>query len=206
MRDIATSFAEAFAAPRVQPALMGEFFFDEQTIGVWTGLGDLEYNGLIYTGLGNLIGISPIEENQGTEAKGIVVSLNGISPTLISLALAERCRGRRMHIYLASVESKSKILLEDESGGIKLEDGSGYILLQNQLTNQAERVFAGLMDVMEISDNGETADIRLSVENILIVGQRAKLRRYTSEDQKRIYPDDEGLDFINRLQDKEIVW
>ena len=62
------------------------------------------------------------------------------------------------------------------------------------------------MDVIEFTDTGDTADLRLSVENILITGQRTKISRYTAEQQKAKYPNDKGLDFINQLQDKSIVW
>jgi hypothetical protein len=40
----------------------------------------------------------------------------------------------------------------------------------------------------------------------LIIGRRRKIRRYTDEDQRAVYPSDKGLSLINQLQDKEIVW
>lgn len=207
MRDLDPDFAAAFAAPRVIPALLAEMFFDSGTIGMWTGYGELVFDGVTFFGGGDLVGISSLQETQGTEANGIVVSLNGISPTLISLALAERCRGRAFRIYLASVETQTRIALEDSSGdAVEVEDGSGYVLAENIVTTAPQRIFSGLMDTMEISDDGNSANIRLSVENILIIGQRPKVRRYTPEDQTRLYPSDNGLNFINQLQDKELVW
>jgi hypothetical protein len=35
---------------------------------------------------------------------------------------------------------------------------------------------------------------------------RPRIARYTSAYQKSVYPDDLGLDFVEDLQDKEIVW
>lgn len=205
MRDISAEMIAEFSGPSVSPVLMAEMFFDSQTIGMWTGLGTLTWGEKSFFGGGNLIGLSPIEESQGTEAKGVVVSLNGISPTLISLALAERCRGRKFNLYLGSVITTRYVATEDEPGRVLTEDG-GYVLLENNLVDSPLRMFSGLMDVMEITDNGNTANIRLSVENALIIGQRNKVARYTMEDQRKRFPSDRGLDFINQLQDKEIVW
>lgn len=195
-----------YSSGSVNPVLMAEMFFDSGTLRMWTGYGTLTYNGEEYFGGGNFIGISSIEETQDLEAKGIVATLNGIPTSLIAIALGERSRGRQFRLYLASVTTRRYVATESQPGAIELEGGDGYILLENQLVDAPYRIFSGLMDVMEITDNGEDSNIRLSVENALIIGRRAKIRRYTSEDQKKRFPTDKGLDFINQLQDKEIVW
>lgn len=159
-----------------------------------------------FIGAGNFIGISPIDETQDLVAKGIVASLTGIPSSIISLALGERCRGRPFRLYMAVVDTTRYVATEGGDGRVELEDGSGFVILENNLIDSPYRMFAGLMDVMEFTDSGEYADIRLSVESNLIIGQRAKNMRYTNEEQKRIYPGDRGLENIPSLQDKEIVW
>jgi hypothetical protein len=67
-------------------------------------------------------------------------------------------------------------------------------------------VFKGLMDKMDIADSGESCTVSLKCENFLARLLEHKVRRYTSEDQKLDYPDDEGLDFVSAIQDKEIAW
>lgn len=206
MRNLSPDMAAELEQPRLAPALLAELYFDSSTLYMWSGFGTLNWKGNDYLGGGNMIGISPIEETQELQAKGIVCTLNGIPSNLVSLALAERSRGRPFRLYLASVSSRSYVEVEDGDGLVELEDGSGYVRLENDLVDSPYRIFAGLMDVIEFTDNGETADLRLSVENILITGQRTKLSRYTAEQQKILYPNDQGLDFINQLQDKSIVW
>lgn len=206
MRSIDSSLAAEFAAGSVQPAFLLEYYFDSGMIGMWTGYGDLVVNSITYSGIGNLINISTLEETEDLQARGIVISLNGISTSLISLALSEKLRGRPFRMYLTTVDTSSHIALEDDTGAILLEDDSGYISLENIVIQTPYRIFSGLMDVLEFSDNGETADLRLSVENILITGQRNKIGRYTLEDQRRSYSSDMGLEFINQLQDKQIIW
>lgn len=206
MRNLTPDMATEFAGKSVEPTLMAELFFDSQTLRFWTGIGNLDYNGNTFTGLGNFVGISPIEETQDIQAKGLVFTLSGIPSSTIALSLNERVRGRPFRLYLAATNVAQYVELEDGSGDVGLEDGSGKVLLENQFINAPYRLFSGLMDYMEFTDNGQTAEIRLSVENILIIGQRTKLQRYTMEDQRKYYPNDKGLEYINQLQDKEVVW
>ena len=61
-------------------------------------------------------------------------------------------------------------------------------------------------DQMNIQEDVESSTIELAVENKLIDLERARTSRFTSAYQKSIYPGDLGLDFVEDLQDKEIVW
>jgi hypothetical protein len=67
-------------------------------------------------------------------------------------------------------------------------------------------VFDGRMDVMTIEDAGETANISLSAESRLIDLERARVRRYTNNDQQNQFAGDTSLRFVADLQDKEIAW
>tara|TARA_R100001460_G_scaffold2629_1_gene8370 strand:- start:5439 stop:6392 length:954 start_codon:yes stop_codon:yes gene_type:complete len=71
---------------------------------------------------------------------------------------------------------------------------------------QPYTIFDGFMDVMRLSDSGGTANISVNCESQLIALERPNTRRYTPEDQKIDFPNDEGLDFVAGLQDDEIVW
>ncbi len=106
------------------------------------------------------------------------------------------------NIYFGTF-STGKILQESGSF-ILLQDGS-KILLEATKTG-FNQLFAGYMDQMNISDGGETSTIELMVENRLIDLERARVARFTSGYQKSLYPNDLGLDFIEDLQDKDIVW
>jgi hypothetical protein len=99
----------------------------------------------------------------------------------------------------------SKGDLQKEDGAyILLEDG-GKIQLELQETGLTQ-IFSGYMDEMNIDEGPESGTIELKVENKLIDLERARTRRYTSEYQKSVYPGDLGLDFVESLQDKKVVW
>jgi hypothetical protein len=68
------------------------------------------------------------------------------------------------------------------------------------------QLFSGYMDQMNISESADEAAIELTVENRLIDLERPRIARYTSAYQKSVYVGDLGLDFVEDLQDKEIVW
>lgn len=206
MRNISAELKAELISNSVEPILLAEMFFDSGTIGAWTGIGDFTWNGKTFFGGGNFIGVTSIDETQELQAKGLTVSLNGISTSNISLALNERVRGRPFRLYVGTMNTRRYVATEDTPGRVKLEDGSGYVLLENQFIGEPYRIFAGKMDYMEFTDNGDSADIKLAIENDLIIGQRPKIGRYTNEDQRKRYPNDKGLEFINQLQDKEIVW
>lgn len=204
MRDISTGTSDEFISNSVQAAVMAEFFFDSQTIGMWTGYGTITYGEKEFLGGGNFVGVSPVTESQDLKANGVVLSLSGIPSNLVAVALAEKVKRRKVNLYIGIVGQKYVVKTEGNDD-VLTEDG-GNVLVENQFLDEPYRFFSGLMDYFEITNSGESAEIRLFVENALIIGQRPKISRYTDEDQKRKFPDDRGFEFINRLQDREIVW
>lgn len=204
MRDLTPEMQAVMTAKSLRPALLAELYFDSGTIRLWSGIGTLSFGGNDYIGGGNLIGISPIDESQALEAKGMSATLTGVPSNLIATTLLENQRGRPFRLYFGIVSNRFNVLTEDDDF-VLTEDG-GNVLLENSLVSDPVRIFTGLMDTMEIVDTGETSTINMNIESILITGQRNKIRRYTNEDQKKYYPTDRGLEYINSLQDKQIVW
>ncbi len=181
-RDITTAMQTEVQAGAIQPFLLFEAFFDDETVRAWTGYGDLVWDGDTYAGTGTFLNVSEIEETTETKASGITVVLSGIPSELLSLALNGEYQGRILNVYLGAFNSSNAII-------------SDPILL-----------FKGRMDLMDIQDGSETGSITLNVESRLIDLERARNRRYTAEDQKIDYPNDKGLDHVVSIQEIEIVW
>jgi len=156
-----------------------ELEFDSGTTRLWNGYGDLTVNSQTYTGSGDLMSISAIEENAEISAKGINMVLSGVPSSLLSIALTENYQNRNCAIYVGTITSGTVASYE---------------------------VFSGRMDVMTLQENGDTCTISLTAESRLIDLERPRIRRYTSEDQKLIDADDTGLDFINSLQEAKFEW
>jgi hypothetical protein len=202
-RDLSVNTIENISENVVYPFFATELRFDGNIVRMWTGQGTLVLSdGTEWVGLGQLLNISSIEETSEMSVKGASISLSGIPPNLLSLALTEPYQGRIAKIYFGTFQQGS--LLQETSDYILLQDGS-RINLESTSTGFNE-LFSGYMDQMNIEESGDTATIEMMVENKLIDLERARVARFTSGYQKSVYPGDLGMDFIEDLQDKKISW
>jgi hypothetical protein len=202
-RDLSPATLNNINQDVVRPFFAVELNFDNNLIRTWTGVGTLVLaDGTSWIGTGNLLTISTIEETQEMSVKGATLTMSGIPSALLSLALSEPYQGRVCNIYFGTLTDGA--LLQQEGSYILQQDGS-KILVE---TGEAgfNQLFSGYMDQMNISDGPDSATIEMRIENKLIDLERARIARYTSGYQKSVYPGDLGLDFVESLQDKDIVW
>lgn len=204
MRDIPAGMQTAFEEGNTAVALFAEFEFASETLRMWSGYGVISWQGNEYTGGGNLVALSPYQETQDMQAQGVRFSLSGIPSDMLSIAFNEEYQGRPCRLYIV-VMSVSQDYLETEEGGYLVQEDGSRIYLEDTAI-YGYKFFTGLMDTMDVSDDGAQSRIVLSAENILTLLKRTKVRRYTDEDQRNEFPDDLGLSLIAQLQDKEIVW
>ena len=174
-------------ATSLRPILLVKIAFDSGDLNLWTGIGDLRFGGGspedTYTGAGDLLAFSPIEESDDLKAVGLTVTLSGIPSSLISTALAEDYMGRAATVWFGAMDSSGALVADPEP------------------------IFAGLTDSMPIMDSGETATIELQIENRLARLENTRVRNYTPEDQALAYSGDKGLDFVVALNDgRKLVW
>lgn len=202
-RDISDAVLDALDDDVVYPFYAVELLFDgDQTLRMWTGVGTLVYEGEDWVGTGNLLNIDTVEETSEIAAKGANITLSGVPSEVISLALSEPYQGRVCNTYFGMFSKGS--LLQESGSYILLQDGSKINLTDNRTSLTS--IFSGYMDQMNIEEGAETSTVELLVENKLVDLERARVARFTSSYQKSVYPNDKGLDFVESLQDKEIVW
>lgn len=167
----------------VRPALFVEILLDGGPIRLWSGIGNFILGGNVYNGVGHFGGIDRVQETAGdVRATGVAMTLSGIPSNLISDALTEHFQGRSTTIWLAFFDAND-VLIADEI-----------------------KVFSGKADYPVIEEGGDTAKITVFAESRLVDMERPRIRRYTDEDQKELFPGDRGLEFVAGLQNKEIVW
>ena len=177
-RDLTSTTLAALDDDVVHPFFAVELQFDSNTVRTWTGQGTLTLgDGTEWIGSGQLLNISSIEETQEMSVRGATLTMSGIPSGLLSLALSEPYQGRVCKIYFG--------------------------VMGEQIFNE---LFSGYMDQMNIEDGAESATIEMKVESKLVDLERARVARFTSGYQKSVYAGDLGLDFIEDLQDKDIVW
>jgi len=181
-RPMTAEMLAALQAGHVDVAFLFEGQFKNGTVNIWTGLGPLDYDGKTWTGAGQLLGMTAVEETEAIQASGITISLGGVRPADIALALTEMQRGLPGVMWLA------------------LFTPSGALIPSPIVW------FRGQMDAAVIQDSVESAKIQVSYENELITLEKPREVRYTDEEQKRLYPGDLGLEFIAALQDSVLPW
>jgi hypothetical protein len=202
-RDVSPSVLNSLDDDVVYPFYAIELLFDgDNTLRMWTGQGTLVYDGVSYYGTGQILTVDSVEETTEMSAKGATLTLSAVPPQVLSLALSEPYQGRRCNIFFGMFASGN--LLTESNVFLLLEDDS-KILLQSQDTGLTQ-IFSGYMDQMNIDEGPDSSVIKLTVENKLIDLERVRVARFTSSYQKSIYPNDRGLEFIEDLQDKNIVW
>lgn len=209
-RNITDGFKAEIESKHIVPIVLVKAEFDSGDLNLWTGYGDIVYNGDTYTGGGELLGISSVNENQRIEADNINISLTGIDASLISIALAEHYYGRPITVYFGLLQQTehSRFLVTEDGKYLTTEDGVRFIAdyVAGQIVDDPIVIFGGQLDTMKLAKDGKTATITANCENDLIKLTRPKVRRYTDEDQKLDYPDDNFFKQVNSLQEAQITW
>jgi hypothetical protein len=186
-RSLSAEMLAVATADIVRPIYLVKAEFDstppeDRNLYLWSGFGDLTFNGKNYLGVGNLLSISAVDESTDLTASGASIVLSGIQSPLLAIARDEDYQGRPITIYLGALDDTGDLI------------ASPTVL------------FSGFMDVMTIAEAGETSTISVTAENKLIAFDRSYVRRYTAEDQKIDYPNDMGFEFVAKIADQEIIW
>lgn len=178
-RDLATALNNALSDDVINPFFAADLEFDNSPVYIWTGVGTTTINSKDYEGLGDFLAVSMTDESSDLAAMGAHITISGIpSATNLALALTEPYQGRRGTIYFGVMG----------------------------VTTAYSEIFSGYMDQMNITEGIETSTIEITLESKLIDLERARVSRFTQLFQEAKFPNDRGLDFVETLQDKQIVW
>lgn len=166
----------------VRPVFLFQGQFASGDLRLWTGYGDLVWDGNTYTGGGDMLSVSPIEESTDLTAKGFSVTITGIKIANLSAIYGQARHNLVGNLWLG---------LLDESLGLIADP---FLL------------YSGRTDQPDVMDNAETVTITLRYEDELVDLLRPRVRRYTDTDQQNEYPGDRGMEYVTAIQDAEIVW
>jgi len=184
-RTLGTDFQAQLDNSQLEPFHAISLGFSPDKLNLWTGYNNIFIDSETYVGSGNLLSISNIEETGEVRATGAKIIISGIPSSIISEVLTETAEGVVTDIYFGVLETSSNA---------------------TAVVDTPHKIFSGYIDTMSISETGDSCSILFSVESKLISLERAKDRRYTDRDQKELFSGDKGLEFVDDLQDKEIVW
>lgn len=181
-RDLTASYLSAMQADVVNLALFFEGEFNSGTLRLWTGAKDITWNSQTWSAVGTFLGISVMTETSDIVANGVTVTLSGVDPANITLAISEARQGLKGRVWVAVMTDPETVIADPFQS------------------------FVGLLDVPEIKDEGESTTISITYESRLVDLQRPREFRYTHESQKILYPDDLGFEYVASIQEQEITW
>ena len=181
-RDMTTAFGTALAEQDLCPVILFEGEFASGMVRIWSGAGDLDWDGKTWNGVGGLLGLGEIEETRQVVANGTSVSLSGVAPQMVALAIEEARQGKPGRVWLGLLDEAREVIADPV------------------------QAFSGRLDVPEITDNEQSCTLTISYESRLIDLGRARSWRYTHESQQVLHPGDKGFEFVTSIQDREITW
>lgn len=181
-RGLSAAYVTALADPVVRVAVFFEGAFPSGTLRLWSGLGEIVWAGQTWTGAGNLLGVSALEETSDVVASGFSVTLSGVPVEYVSLCIDNARQGLAGKVWLA-------LLTE-----------AGAVIADPSLAQ------AGRLDVPQLKDDEATCTITISYESRLIDLQRPREYRITDQTQKLLYPGDRGLEYVTAIQGAQISW
>lgn len=181
-RDLTAGMVTEVTGGNLEPRIFAYLDFPSGAVRVWDGIGNKSWDGETWTGVGTLGSVSFPKETTEVRAEGCVLSLSGVPPSMISLVLSDKPRGRAATVYLACL------------------DGGGSIIAD------PVALFSGRMDHTTIVEDGETATVNVHCESHFIDLGRASDWRYSHEHQQILFSGDEGFEFAATLPDMELHW
>lgn len=121
-RPLSSALATEIQQPVVRPVLLyeGEFASPGSEtpsfLRLWSGVGDLSWDGKTWTGAGHLLGLSPLGENTELRAEGFTVSLAGMTTEAVSRALQEVRQGKPGKLWIGAMRAEAYLELPGVTG------------------------------------------------------------------------------------------
>lgn len=174
----------ALEQPIVRIVYFVEFSFEGGFGRFSTFNSTVEWNGYSWIGASGIVSIGDVEESEGATAKSLDFSLNAVQPELLALAAGSvtEYRGRSAKMWMCPLDENY------------------------QLLGEPQICWRGIMDMVTLGEEGETASIKLRCETSAYGLKRRQALRMNAAQQKHTYPDDTGFDHLSVLIADPEVW
>lgn len=182
MRTVTSAVHTQLIGQVLSPCILCRAVFADGTLLMWSGIGNLTFNGNTYAGVGDFLNVSPVQETSEVKSLGVSVTLSGIPSSTLAEVLGQSRLGKYITIWL------------------------GLLTAAGALIADPVQLFYGEIDSPSIVESGDTASVTVQCESRLIDLERSRERRYTDQDQQQKYPGDESLRYVAALQNREVKW
>lgn len=180
-RAIHPATLAAMSQPHWQGFVFARVDFDEGTLAINTSHRDRVFGGVTYQATGELGNISPLDEEGQFTPSRHVITISGIDDGTLGKAATINYLNKKAVTHVAVIDDDGEII------------GEPFIW------------FEGLTDTIDISF-GQDSRIQIHIRDRLADWARNRISRYTDAEQKRLFPDDKALEYINQVPTREVVW
>lgn len=172
---------EAFRNGTIADAIMVEIDHPEGFGRFWSGSGNFDFEGNVYTGFA---AIGSVSENVSSTEIEIIeqsLALSGVDADLVE-GLDDSVKGRFVEVH--------ELLLDDD-----------YRVLNRELQVRAKMDY----QVFAVGDDGK-ATITIKAHAGLFWLQNRSAAKWSPEEAKAVYPDETGFDEMHTAEDKQDSW
>lgn len=169
-------------AERKPIALLAAIDHPDGMFRAWTGVGELEFDGETWTGVGILGSISPVKRTSDLEIQELQFRLSGVPPNAATW-LSSDVRNRDASAWLACLDQKGQVIADP------------YPLI------------VSLMDYQTFAiDESAAPSITIIAQTGFYTLERAVDEVWSTEDQQSVYAADIGLDQMAILVNQTVNW
>lgn len=115
MRSMSVLARNELSMAALRPVVFYEGEFQNGTLRLWTGVGEVHWGDKTWYGAGTLLGFSAMEETSDLRAVGISVTLSGVSQEILATALSQAQTGKPGKTYLGFLAYRDNFLLWSEN-------------------------------------------------------------------------------------------
>jgi hypothetical protein len=156
--------------------------FASGIVRIHNSLGTYTWGGEDWVGIGSLGTVSQLEEGADVSPYGITLTLSALDADVSGAALDENYFMRPVEIYI------------------------GALSADDELLNAPLQMWAGHMDVMNVTAGAENDQITIKCESELAAFDRSSNLKYTNQSQQEFYPGDLFFNFLPKIEGAKIRW
>lgn len=161
--------------------MFAEIDHPDGMVHIWSGVGDIEWDGATWVGRGQLARLSQIQSTQEMTISERTMVLRGVDPSTLEF-LSANVRNRVATFWLGCVR-KGKVVRDP------------YLI--DELLMDAQS--------FPVSENGEAAIVITGFSGLWTL-ERPQEIAWSTEEAKLEYADETGFDLIPALASKEVRW
>lgn len=181
-RFLTSQFTDELDNPEITIATLLSLEFESSEIFLWSGIGNVTYDGDLYLGNGWLQGHSPVSENGEAVPQGVSIVLTGIPQSLLSLVLSQTSQRKIGTLMLGALDDNFALIPDPTI------------------------LYKGQIDHPEIIEDSQEPTIKIALENAFLDMDRPRSLRYTDASQRELYPEDQGMVHVEPIQKFDGRW